>query len=119
MSRWPLEIRVVVAILAGCALAFLLLGVVRQAADPGSLRFPIALLVVAFAAVGGLVARLRFARGAALVAAVLLALAHLLIALGDLPWWVRVASGLIAAAHVYAFVLLMTQPARKHLDPAR
>ncbi|MGQ0841384.1 hypothetical protein [Actinokineospora sp.] len=114
MTR-PLEVRLAAAIVGGAAVVFLALGFVRFAADPGVLRFPIGVVLVELAVVAALVVRLPFARGGAITVAVVATLVHTLIALGELPWWARTASGLLAAAHAYVVVLLMTRPAREYL----
>ncbi|MBC6447775.1 hypothetical protein [Actinokineospora xionganensis] len=108
----PLEVRLSAAIVLAAAVVFLGHALLRE--DPGVLRFPLVLAVIAAVALAAMWTRLRAARLIAVVAVGLLALAHTVIALGALPWWVRVSSGLLAAAHVYVVILLLTGPARAH-----
>lgn len=110
----PLEVRLSAAIVGAAAAVFLGLAFLRE--DPGVLRFPIVLAVVAALAVAAMWTRSRFTRPVAVVAVAVLALAHTLVALGALPWWVRAASGLLATAHVYVVILLLTGPARAHFS---
>ncbi|MGH3860223.1 hypothetical protein [Actinokineospora sp.] len=105
----PLEIRLSAAIVVAAAVVFLGLAPLRD--DPGVVRFPVVLAVIAAIAVAAMWTRVRVA---ALVAVGLLALVHTVITLGALPWWVRVASGVLAAAHMYVVILLLTGPARAH-----
>lgn len=107
----PLEVRLSAAVVGAAAAVFLGLAFLRE--DPGVLRFPIVLAVIAALAVAAMWIRFRLV---ALVAVGLLALAHTLVALGALPWWVRATSGLLAAAHVYVVILLLTGPARAHFS---
>jgi hypothetical protein len=107
----PLEVRLSAVIVGAAAAMFLGLAFLRE--DPGVLRFPVVLVVIAALAIAAMWTRLR---PVALVAAGLLALAHTVIALGALPWWVRVSSGVLAAAHVYVVILLLTGPARAHFS---
>ena len=81
------------------------------------MKLPIGAAIIALAVCVGLYVRLRFARTIGLVVAFALAVLHLLVALSNGPWWVRVVAGVLAAAHVYAAVLLSTLPAREYLEP--
>lgn len=107
----PLEVRLSAAIVGAAAVVFLGLALLRE--NSGVLRFPVVLAVIAATAIAAMWTRIRLA---ALVAVGLLALAHTLIVLGALPWWVRVSSGVLAAAHVYVVILLLTGPARAHFS---
>ncbi len=113
MSR-PLEVRVAAALLAGAAVLFAGLGALRLSADPGALKFPVGVGAVGLLAALSVYFGPSVARVVAITFAVLAALAHLLIVFGELPAWVRVASGLLAAVHGYVVVLLLTRPAREY-----
>ncbi|OLR94245.1 hypothetical protein [Actinokineospora bangkokensis] len=119
MTR-PLEVRLALALLSGAALVFLLEGLVLQlTSDPGFLRLPLVATLLAALVVGTLWARWRLARLAGGVFGVLVAVLHVMIALSDQVWWLRVVSGLLAAANVYAVVLLLTRPADLHFGGPR
>jgi hypothetical protein len=118
-SARPREVWLSTAALGGGAIVFLGVALLRMVAEGGGSdlwRLPVGLAVVALAGCGGLVFRLRFARVAAFVVLLVVAALYLLIALGDGSWWVRLASGVLAAANVYAMVLVNTQPARQYLE---
>ncbi|AHI00405.1 hypothetical protein GCM10010174_65090 [Kutzneria viridogrisea] len=69
---------------------------------------------------GGLLAvGARAARMPAFVWAALITILQIVLALGVAPVWLRILCGLLAAAHVYAFVLLNTAPAGRYLGGAR
>ncbi|MCG8914673.1 hypothetical protein L6E12_02535 [Actinokineospora sp. PR83] len=110
----PLEVRLAVGILAGAAALFVAVALVRTGEDPVAVRFPIILGVLGALVVATLWLRWRAARAVALGYATVAVLVHVLIALGDLPGWVRAASGALAAAHAYAVVLLLTRPSTEH-----
>ncbi|MBM7775710.1 hypothetical protein JOD54_005914 [Actinokineospora baliensis] len=107
MTR-PLEVKVASLLLVGAALAFVGLGVARG--DSGALTFPLLLGVIGVLA-GASVFAGKFATPV-LVFAGLAAVAHAAIALSPVPLWIRIGSGVLAAAHVYAAVLVLTRPAR-------
>ncbi|GAA3062904.1 hypothetical protein [Actinokineospora globicatena] len=107
MTR-PLEIRLASLLLVGSAVAFVVFGLVRQ--DWANLRFPAILGVLGLLA--GVSAFVGKYAGAVLAVVVLAAVAHTAIALSLDLVWVRVGSGVLAAAHVYAGVLVLTRPAR-------
>ncbi|MFE9749124.1 hypothetical protein ACFYOT_29800 [Saccharothrix saharensis] len=106
------------ATLVGAAggLAFVLMGLVQWQVedDPTWIRFPVIVAVLELLAVGGLVAGLRPARLTAAFVFGLVALIHLLAVLNQGPVWIRVLSGVLSAAHVFAVVMLNTKPARIH-----
>ena len=106
------------ATLVGAAggLAFVLMGLVQWQVedDPTWIRFPVIVAVLELLAVGGLVAGLRPARLTAAFLFGLVALIHLLAVLNQGPVWIRVLSGVLSAAHVFAVVMLNTKPARIH-----
>ncbi|MFI9009765.1 hypothetical protein ACIGNX_21285 [Actinosynnema sp. NPDC053489] len=95
-------------------LVFVLMGLVQWQVedDPTWVRFPVIVAVLELLAVGGLVAGWRPARLTAAFVFGLVALIHLLAVLNQGPVWLRVLSGLLSAAHVFAVVLLNTKPAR-------
>ncbi|MFJ6672638.1 hypothetical protein ACIQMJ_16135 [Actinosynnema sp. NPDC091369] len=106
------------AILIGAAggLAFVFMGLVQWQVedDPTWIKFPVIVAVLELLAVGGLVAGLRPARLTAAFLFGLVALIHLLAVLNQGPVWIRVLSGVLSAAHVFAVVMLNTKPARIH-----
>jgi hypothetical protein len=110
----PNEILIAVGIVVVGALAFVGVALVR---GPDTLKLPVGVAIIALAVAVGVFARLRFARIVALVVVFAVAVVHLLIALADQPGWVRLVSGILAAAHVYVAVLLNTLPARQYLEP--
>ncbi|MBB5805092.1 hypothetical protein F4560_004860 [Saccharothrix ecbatanensis] len=109
---------VALAILIGVVggLAFILMGAIQWQldGDPSWIKFPVIVAVLELLAVGGLVAGPRAARLTAAFVFGVVALIHLLAVLNQGALWIRVLSGLISAAHVFAVVLLNTRPARIH-----
>jgi hypothetical protein len=112
----PTEARLATLIGAVGALTFVLMGLIQwQVEDDATwIRFPVVVAVLELLAVGGLVAGLRPARLTAAFVFGLVALIHLLAVLNQGPVWLRVLSGLLSAAHIFAVVLLNTRPARIH-----
>ncbi|WP_018684492.1 hypothetical protein [Actinokineospora enzanensis] len=113
MTARPLEIRVTTVILVVAALAFVGLGLTRTPHDLDVLTFPIGLGLVGLLSAVSVHTGLRLVRKVVLAYVIFAALAHALFALGDLPVLYRIASGILAAAHCYAAVLLLTKPARE------
>lgn len=114
MSR-PNEILIAVGIIAAGALVFVGVALVR---GPDTLKLPVGVAIIALAVATALFFRMRFARIVALVVVFAVAVVHVLIALADgQPGWVRLVSAILAAAHVYAAVLLNTLPTREYLEP--
>jgi hypothetical protein len=111
--RAPLEVRLAAALLVGSAAVFLLAGLLRLVTEGGGglLTAPLLQLALSVGVAGGLLNGIRLARWFGMALALLGALVHMLLALQPLPWWARVVSGLLAAAQVYAAVLLNTKPA--------
>ncbi|GAA4437728.1 hypothetical protein ACFQV2_27900 [Actinokineospora soli] len=109
----PLEIRVAMVVFALGAVLFVGAGALR---DAGSLTLPVIAAVFGLLACAGLWVRWHLGGTAAFVAAGLIALVHTLIALDPEHWAFRVLSGVLAAAHVYAAVLVLTKPARAYLQ---
>ncbi|ONI88533.1 hypothetical protein ALI22I_19510 [Saccharothrix sp. ALI-22-I] len=101
---------------AAGGLLFVLMGLIQwQVEDDAAwIRFPVIVAALELLAVGGLVAGLRPARLTAAFLFGLVALIHLLAVLNQGPVWIRVVSGVLSAAHVFAVVLLNTRPARIH-----
>jgi hypothetical protein len=111
----PLEIRVALGIYLIGAAVFIAVGAAR---GDGALAFPIIAGVFGVLAAAGLWLRWRWAGQAAFLVSAVVALGHLLIVLDPAPWGLRVLSGVLAAAHLYAGVLVMTKPAREYLGTA-
>ncbi|PPK67618.1 hypothetical protein CLV40_107284 [Actinokineospora auranticolor] len=104
------------ALLAATALAFVALGLARLSdSDAGVLGFPVGMGVIGLLGAVSVFVGLTRARIPVIVFTVLAAVAHTTFAFGGLPVWYRVASGILAAAHVYAAVLLLTKPAAEYL----
>jgi hypothetical protein len=112
----PTEVSLAILIGAAGGLAFVLMGLVQwQVEDDATwIKFPVIVAVLELLAVGGLVAGPRAARLTAAFVFGLVALIHLLAVLNQGPVWIRVLSGLLSAAHVFAVVMLNTKPARIH-----
>jgi hypothetical protein len=112
----PTEAFLAMSIGAAGGLVFVLMGLVQWQVegDPTWIRFPVIVAVLELLAVGGLVARLSPARLTAAFVFALVALIHLLAVLNQGPVWIRVLSGVLSAAHVFAVVMLNTKPARIH-----
>ncbi|MEV8436662.1 hypothetical protein AB0425_04760 [Actinosynnema sp. NPDC051121] len=112
----PTEAFLATLIGAAGGLAFVLMGLVQWQVedDPTWIRFPVIVAVLELLAVGGLLAGLRPARLTAAFVFALVALIHLLAVLNQGPVWIRVVSGVLSAAHVFAVVMLNTKPARIH-----
>jgi hypothetical protein len=110
----PLEIKVSAGLVGLGALIFVAVALVW---DQQALRLPIGMGILAIAVTTGLLLRLRFVRTITMVVVAIYAVLHLLIALGNGPWWVRVISGLLCAAYIYVAVLVNTEPARQYLEP--
>ncbi|NUT50910.1 MAG: hypothetical protein HOV94_26930 [Saccharothrix sp.] len=112
----PVEVFLATLLGAAGALVFVLMGLIQWQVedDPTWIKFPLIVGVLELLAVGGLVARFRPARLTAAFVFGLVALIHLLAVLNQGPVWIRVVSGLLSAAHVFAVVMLNTKPARLH-----
>ncbi|WP_158842980.1 hypothetical protein [Saccharothrix deserti] len=112
----PVEAFVATMIGAAGGLLFVLMGLIQWQVEADStwVKFPVIIAVLELLAVGGLLAGLRPARLTAAFLFGLVALIHLLAVLNQGPVWIRVMSGLLSAAHVFAVVLLNTRPARIH-----
>jgi hypothetical protein len=120
-SSAPPEIRLA-ALLSGVGGLLFLVGARAwglQVADPRVATVPGVDAVVGLAIGAGLLAGFRLAKLPAVVWAVLIAILQVVLALGVAPIWLRILCGLLAAAHVYALVLLNTAPARAYLGGAR
>ncbi|PSL57965.1 hypothetical protein B0I31_101179 [Saccharothrix carnea] len=112
----PIEVFLATVIGAVGALVFALMGLIQWQVqdDPVAFKFPVIVAVLGLLAVGGLVAGPRPARLIAAFVFGLVALIHLLAVLNQVPVWIRVLSGLLSAAHIFAVVMLNTKPARIH-----
>ncbi|WP_132120030.1 hypothetical protein [Actinocrispum wychmicini] len=109
-----MEVRIATGVVALGALVFVAVALARGA---DTLKLPVGAAILAAAVCVGLVVRLRFVRVIAIGAVFVLAVVHLLIAMSDGPWWVRLVSGVLTAGYVYCAVLLNTLPARQYLEP--
>jgi hypothetical protein len=121
-GRAPVEIRLAGWLLVAGGVLFVLVDVLRAAAEEdsaGVFLVPLLQLVVGIGVAGGLLRGLRLARLVGVLFALTAGLLHTLIALQSYPVWVRIASGLIAASQVYVAVLLNTRPALQHTGSAR
>jgi hypothetical protein len=109
----PLEVRLAAALLVGSAVVFVLAGLLRMMTEGGGglLSLPLLQLAFALGIAGGLLNGIRAARWAGFALALLGGLVHMIFALQPIPVWARIVSGLLAAAQVYAAVLLNTKPA--------
>ena len=120
LGGMPIEVRLTASIIGGGAVAFMVEALVRSSTDGGGglLQVPIVFLLIALVSVGLLVMRPRAARVMVAFGALLPALLHMTIAVGNGPWWVRVISAVIGLGNVYAVVLVNTRPSREFLDGA-
>lgn len=111
--RYPVELRLATALLAGSALAFLLTALLLMSTEGGAgwLQLPLLQLALAIGVAGGVLTGIRLARYAGIAVALLGGLLHMVLALQSGPWWARIVSGLLAIVQVYAAVLLNTKPA--------
>ena len=109
----PVEVKIPAAVIALGAVAFLAVDLVMSS---DSLRLSVGASILAVAVCVGLLARLRFVRFVTMIVVFVLAVLHLLIALGDAPVWVRLVSGVLTAAYIYSAVLVNTEPARQYLE---
>ena len=116
-SSAPLEIKVASLILAGGGLVFLLTFLVLgiQVGDLGSIILPAPVAVISLGLGAGLLGGIRPVRIPALLWTVLVAVLQASFALLATDVWLAVLSGVLAAAHVYALVLQITLPARRHM----
>ena len=119
-SSAPLEIKLASLVLAGGGLVFLLTFLVLgiQAGDLGSVILPGPVAVISLGLGAGLLAGVRPVRVPALLWTVLVALLQAAFAVLATEVWLAVLSGILAAAHVYALVLQITLPARRHMGSA-
>jgi hypothetical protein len=112
----PPEVALTILIGVVGGLAFILMGAIQWQLDGDAswIKLPVIVAVLELLVVGGLVAGPRAARLTAAIVFGLVALIHLLAVLNQGALWIRVLSGLLSAAHVFAIVLLNTRPARIH-----
>ena len=116
-SAAPLEIRLASLVLAGGGLLFLLTFLVLgiQAGDIGSITLPAPVAVISLGLGAALLGGVRAVRIPALLWTVLVALLYASFALLAFEIWLAALCGVLAAAHVYALVLQITLPARRHM----
>lgn len=117
----PIEVRLTLALMLGLGLVHLLIAVILLAGGgtPRVFVFPAAALLFGMLVSAGVLLRMPSSRIAAYVVIVLLALIHLLAALGGGLWFVKVFSWLAAAGYVYAGVLFGSGPFRRYLTGER
>lgn len=109
------EVRVSALLVGGAGLVFLLESLFllpRQGV--GILYLPLAEFALNAATTWIILTGNRVLRAPALVVVVLGVLVHMVILLGAGPVWARIVSGVLAAASVYALVILNTKPIRIH-----
>lgn len=111
-----IEVKIVVALFLGIALAWTLLiafEVIFVGARPLAFLVPVASLVLGGLVAGGVALRMPSSRIAGFVVAGLFGLLHAFFLLGAELWWVKVFSGLAFAGYMYAAVLLNSMPVRR------
>jgi hypothetical protein len=114
-TRTQFDVRVCAALIGGAGVIWLVESLFRLSGQPTNIIVvPIIALVLEAAAAVVVVTGNRVLRPGALVITVLGALLHMVILLGDTPIWTRIVSGILAAAQIYALVLLNTKPIREH-----
>jgi hypothetical protein len=115
-SRLPFDVLACALLIGGSGLVFLVVGLVRFLSEGGFgiLEVPIIVFVLQLGAAIAMLTGFRLARPVIVVLVVLVALMHMVIALDNGFAWTRVASGVLAAANVYALVLCNTRPVRAH-----
>jgi hypothetical protein len=113
--RARFDVRVSALLVGGGGLVFLAESLIQLSSQgAGILELPIIALVLQSAAAAIILTGNRMARPVALIVVILAALMHMVILLGEGPVWTRIVSGLLAAAQMYALVLLNTKPVRAH-----
>jgi hypothetical protein len=114
-TRTQLDVRVAAALIGGAGVVWLVESLFRLSGQPANILYvPIVALVLEGAAAWVVLVGHRVLRPGALVVAVLGALLHMVILLGDGPLWTRIVSGVLAAGQIYALVVLNTKPVREH-----
>jgi hypothetical protein len=114
-ARTRFDVRVCAALIGGAGVVWLVESLFRISGQGANIVVvPIVLLVLEAAAAGVVLTGNRTLRPGVLVVAVLGALLHMVILLGDTPGWTRAVSGVLAAAQIYALVVLNTKPVREH-----
>ncbi|WP_020671562.1 hypothetical protein [Amycolatopsis nigrescens] len=114
----PLEVKVTLALLVGCGLAYTLLGVLvltTSEASWRSLLVPLTSLLLGLVAAGGLVLRMPSSRYAGFAVVSLFAVVHAFLLLGSELLWFKLFSLLAAAGYIYAGVLLNSMPVRRYV----
>jgi hypothetical protein len=109
------EIRTSTVIVGAIGLVFLVANLVLLHSNGvGILYLPLVLFVLDSASVWIVLTGNRVLRTLALVVVVLTALVQMVSLLGNGPLWFRICCGVLAAASVYALVVLNTKPVRVH-----
>ncbi|WP_370943078.1 hypothetical protein AB5J62_28905 [Amycolatopsis sp. cg5] len=122
MKNAMIEVKIVVGLFLGIALAWTLLiafEVLFVDARPLSFLVPVASLILGGLVVAGMALRMPSSRIAGFVVAGLFGLLHALFMLGAQLWWVKVFSGLAFAGYMYAAVLLNSMPVRRFVLGAK
>ena len=115
-GRAPFDVWLCALLVGGAGVIFLVESLIRLFAEGGAgiLSVPIVLLVLEGGAAVAILAGTRWARPVVLIIAIIGALVHMVIALGQGLLWTRVVSAILAIAQVYALVALNTKPVREH-----
>jgi hypothetical protein len=115
-GRLPLDVLICALLIGGCGLVYLIAEAIRllPTAGAGSLAAPIVVAVLLLGAAAAVVAGLRPIRPAVLIVLILATLLQLLFVMDGGLLWRQVVSAILAAAQVYALVLLNTKPVREH-----
>lgn len=109
------EVRTSALLVAGAAVIFLVESLfLIPTQHIGIIYLPVVLFVLNALATWVILTGNRVLRTPILVVVVLGVLVHMVILLGGGPLWARVISGVLAAASVYALVILNTKPIRIH-----
>jgi hypothetical protein len=111
----PVDVWLCALLIGGSGVVFLVDSVIRLAATHnGSVVGSVVVAVIEAAAAAAVVFGYRPVRPVVLLVVVLIALLQVEFVLGGGMVWTRVVSGFLAAAHVYALVVLNTKPLRAH-----
>lgn len=109
------EVRISALLVGGAGLVFLLESLfLLPVQGTGILYLPLAVFALNAVTTWIILTGNRVLRAPALVVVVLGVLVHMVILLGGGPLWSRILSGVLAAASVYALVILNTKPVRIH-----
>jgi hypothetical protein len=112
------DVLVCALLIGGCGLVFLIADAIRLLPTTGvsGLAAPIVVALLELGAAAAVIAGLRPARPVIIIVLILATLLHLLFVMDGGVGWAQVVSAILAAAHVYALVLLNTKPVREHFS---